>query len=73
MASDVGRCTKDLGRSEDFCRNEKPDTTANTAKHLYQRVEMKLLRCKAMPLSHGEPSDGRAGRVSLASGLSSRI
>ena len=62
MASDVGRFTKDLERSEEFCRNKKPDITANTAKHLCQRVEMKLPHCKVMQLSHGEPSDGRAGR-----------
>lgn len=62
MTSDVGRFTKDLERSEEFCRKEKSDIIANTAKHVYQRVQMQLPHCKVMQLSHREPSAGREGR-----------
>lgn len=53
MASDVGRFTRGVERSEGFCGKAKRDVTASTAKHLCQRLEVKLPQCKVMRLSQG--------------------
>jgi len=62
MAPRAGRFTKDLEKSEEFYRKEKPDVITNTAKRLYQRAAVELPHCEAMQLSHGQPSDSREGR-----------